>query len=78
MKAAWLCPGCNRYHAPHVDTCPGPVSAGVLGLPSCPCGLGPHQTCTANPCRRPGVVAYPLTGGIGVGVATMGGLGRPS
>jgi hypothetical protein len=24
--AAWLCPACQSYHAPHVDTCPRPFS----------------------------------------------------
>ena len=23
MSEAWFCPGCNKYHAPHVETCPG-------------------------------------------------------
>ena len=31
-KAAWLCPGCHRYHAPHVDTCP--VSAEIKAEPA--------------------------------------------
>lgn len=22
-RKAWHCPSCNRYHAPHVETCPG-------------------------------------------------------
>lgn len=22
MSEAWFCPGCNKYHAPHVETCP--------------------------------------------------------
>jgi hypothetical protein len=22
VKSPWRCPGCGRYHAPHVDTCP--------------------------------------------------------
>lgn len=23
MTAAWFCPSCQKYHAPHVETCPG-------------------------------------------------------
>ena len=26
-KSAWFCPTCQKHHAPHVDTCPGPVDA---------------------------------------------------
>lgn len=22
QRAPWKCPGCGRYHAPHIDTCP--------------------------------------------------------
>ena len=22
QRAPWRCPGCGRYHAPHIDTCP--------------------------------------------------------
>lgn len=22
LRGPWKCPGCGRYHAPHVDTCP--------------------------------------------------------
>ena len=25
MADAWFCPGCRKYHAPHVETCPGPA-----------------------------------------------------
>jgi len=24
MSTAWFCPSCQKYHAPHVKTCPGP------------------------------------------------------
>ena len=23
MTEAWFCPSCQKYHAPHVETCPG-------------------------------------------------------
>ncbi len=26
-RKAWFCPTCQRHHAPHVETCPGPVDA---------------------------------------------------
>ena len=26
-RAAWFCPSCQKHHAPHCDTCPGPVVA---------------------------------------------------
>lgn len=26
-RAAWFCPSCQKHHAPHVDTCPGPILA---------------------------------------------------
>lgn len=36
MSAAWFCPACQKYHAPHVDTCPGakiPLPLGYVVLP---------------------------------------------
>jgi hypothetical protein len=33
-RKAWHCPGCGKVHAPHVDTCPEPVLAGV-SIPTC-------------------------------------------
>jgi hypothetical protein len=30
--AAWLCPACQSYHAPHVDTCPRPFSNQQQGI----------------------------------------------
>ena len=33
-RKAWFCPSCNKHHAPHVETCPGPVDAiGTLRMP---------------------------------------------
>ena len=26
-RQAWFCPGCQKHHAPHVETCPVPVDA---------------------------------------------------
>lgn len=23
-RQAWFCPSCQKHHAPHCDTCPGP------------------------------------------------------
>lgn len=23
-REAWFCPACQKHHAPHVETCPGP------------------------------------------------------
>jgi rubrerythrin len=28
MTAAWFCPACQKHHAPHVETCPGPAAIG--------------------------------------------------
>lgn len=41
----WFCPSCQKYHGPHVDTCPaGPAQSQPLGriatASACPmCGL---------------------------------------
>jgi len=24
-RAAWFCPACQKYHAPHCDSCPSPT-----------------------------------------------------
>lgn len=29
-RTAWFCPACQKHHAPHVETCPGPVDARPL------------------------------------------------
>lgn len=29
LRAAWFCPSCQRYHAPHCDTCPAPAQIGT-------------------------------------------------
>ena len=48
-RAAWFCPSCNAYHAPHCETCTGKANAisvvrtpvrrvDVVHLPSGPAG----------------------------------------
>lgn len=32
----WFCPGCNKYHAPHVVTCPGGANTVPGVAPSLP------------------------------------------
>jgi len=29
IRSPWRCPGCGRYHGPHVDTCPFCQAIGV-------------------------------------------------
>lgn len=29
---AWFCPGCHKYHGPHVDTCPEAPQPIVIGI----------------------------------------------
>ena len=29
-RTAWFCPACEKHHAPHCDTCPGPATAAPL------------------------------------------------
>ena len=33
MSAALFCPSCQKYHAPHVETCPGPGTGTGTGDP---------------------------------------------
>jgi hypothetical protein len=28
-RKPWFCPSCQKHHAPHVDTCPGPATQGT-------------------------------------------------
>lgn len=32
IPQAWFCPSCQRYHAPHVETCPGDHQGVVIGI----------------------------------------------
>lgn len=31
-REPWLCPHCKKYHAPHVDTCPGESTKSLYEL----------------------------------------------
>lgn len=65
MAEAWFCPACQKYHAPHVETCPAgaqpgsaPASPGIApwGVPYTPyprsAALVPYDPCAA--CDRAG------------------------
>lgn len=40
-RTAWFCPSCQKHHAPHVETCPGPVDAiSRIPLPTYPAAPG--------------------------------------
>lgn len=58
MSAAWFCPSCQKYHAPHCDTCPGPEQA-VRPLDTRPVILPRIQPYTPLPDSAPWVPFYP-------------------
>lgn len=39
-RTAWFCPSCQKHHAPHVETCPGPAKGALemlhFGVPGYP------------------------------------------
>ena len=66
-RTAWFCPACQKYHAPHVETCPGPV--GVRPLPDItippihPVVTSPWKPGPGDP---PWTPYYPVVTSIGV------------
>lgn len=57
-QQAWLCPGCGKWHAPFVTTCPEVAMQQVVTIPiiwvqDCGCPPSPG-TCSSTSCpRRP-------------------------
>jgi hypothetical protein len=60
-RNAWYCPGCQKHHAPHIDTCPGGNTEGIkIGIiqvsrpkyqhRDCNCPLG--AACGSSACPR--------------------------
>lgn len=54
-RAAWFCPACQKYHAPHVDTCAG-CSEGTEAAPW-------KKKKTFTPLVKPPHYPYPGTAG---------------
>lgn len=60
IPQAWFCPSCQKHHAPHVETCPGPANA--LPLPGVTIPLQPLRY-VPQPWDAPWVPSYPNTAG---------------
>jgi hypothetical protein len=61
-RQAWFCPACQKYHAPHCDTCPAPSVAFI----------DPFAPRPFHP--QPSVFPYTILGDqrIGVGAYAVG------
>lgn len=69
MSAAWFCPSCQRYHAPHCDTCPKPADAiGTTPIPAVrPISPQPYRPDPNSPPWMPYYVGDQLPWSIGEG-----------